>query len=89
MKPRLAILIFVLVGWSAPVLAQGCAMCYSTAQANSADGQRTINKAVLVLLVPPAAFMTLGIWMAHRYAHKRDLEQHESRERSELAGTWR
>ena len=85
MKFRLAILIFGLAGWSAPVLAQGCAMCYSTAQATSADGQRTINKAVLVLLIPPAGFMTLGIWMANRYAHKRDLEQRESSEFAELA----
>lgn len=89
MKFKLAILTFVLLGWSAPVLAQGCAMCYSTAQANSADGQRTINKAVIVLLIPPAGFMTLGIWMAQRYARKRDLEQCESVEFAELTSSCR
>ena len=89
MKLRVMILALVLSGWTAPVLAQGCAMCYSTAQANSADGQRTINKAVIVLLIPPAGFMTLGIWMAQRYAHKRDLEQRESMEFPELTSGWR
>ena len=84
MKFRLAILTLILLAWTAPALAQGCAMCYSTAQANSSDGQRTINKAVIVLLFPPAGFMTLGIWMAQRYARKRDLEQCESEEFAEL-----
>jgi Na+-translocating ferredoxin:NAD+ oxidoreductase RnfE subunit len=88
MKLRLAILTLILFAWSVPALAQGCAMCYSTAQANSSEGQRTINKAVLVLLIPPAGFMTLGIWMAHRYARRRDLEQCESAELAELAQTW-
>ena len=38
-------------------------MCYSTAAAASKDGQRAINRAVVVLLIPPAGFMTLGIGM--------------------------
>jgi hypothetical protein len=75
MKRRLLILTVVLLGWTAPVLAQGCAMCYSSAQATSRDGQRAIHKAVIVLLIPPVGFMTLGIWMAQRYARKRDLER--------------
>jgi hypothetical protein len=49
-------------------------MCYSSAQATSKDGQRAIHKGVIVLLIPPMGFMTLGIWMAQRYARKRDLE---------------
>jgi Na+-translocating ferredoxin:NAD+ oxidoreductase RnfE subunit len=65
--------LFLLLG-VAPALAQGCAMCYSTAAAASKDGQRAINRAVLVLLVPPVGFMTLGIGMAMRYSHKRDEE---------------
>jgi Na+-translocating ferredoxin:NAD+ oxidoreductase RnfE subunit len=75
MKLRLAVLAVILLGWTAPVLAQGCVMCYNSAQATTRDGQRSINKAVIVLLIPPAGFMTLGIWMAQRYARKRDLEQ--------------
>jgi hypothetical protein len=75
MKRKLVILAVVLLGWSAPAFCQACAMCYSTAQATPKDGQRAINKAVLVLLIPPVGFMTLGIWMAQRYAKKRDQEQ--------------
>jgi hypothetical protein len=78
MKLKLAILTVVLLGWTAPALCQACAMCYSSAQATSKDGQRAINKGVFVLLIPPAGLMTLGIWMAQRYAQKRDLEQCES-----------
>jgi hypothetical protein len=78
MKLRLAILTLLLLGWTVPALAQGCAMCYSSAQATPKEGQRAINKGVIVILIPPVGFMTLGIWMAQRYARKRDLEQAES-----------
>jgi hypothetical protein len=88
MKLRLAILTVMLLGWTAPALAQGCVMCYTSAQATPKDGQRAINKAVIVLLIPPAGFMTLGIWMAQRYARKRDLEQCESEEFAVLAKSW-
>jgi hypothetical protein len=75
MRLRLAILTVILLLWAAPVLAQGCAMCYSSAQAAPKEGQRAINRGVIVILIPPVGFMTLGIWMAQRYARKRDLEQ--------------
>ena len=75
MKHRLAILTLMLLAWTAPSFAQGCAMCYSSAQATSKDGQRAIHTGVIVLLIPPMGFMTLGIWMAQRYARKRDLER--------------
>jgi hypothetical protein len=80
MRLKLAILTMLLFAWTAPVLAQGCAMCYSSAQATPKEGQRAINRGVIVILIPPVGFMTLGIWMAQRYARKRDLEQGESYE---------
>ena len=88
MKIRLVILTVVLLAWTAPVLAQGCAMCYSSAQATPKEGQRAINRGVIVILIPPVVFMTLGLWMAQRYARTRDREQCEAEEFEELAKRW-
>ena len=52
-------------------------MCYSSAGGTSKEGQRAINRAVMVLLAPPVGLMTIGIGMAFRYGKKRD-EQHQS-----------
>jgi hypothetical protein len=75
MKLRLATSVLFLVLWAGPAFGQGCAMCYSTAAAASKDGQHAINRAVIVLLVPPVGFMTIGIGMAVRYSKQRDKEQ--------------
>ena len=75
MKFRTSILAAFLLLWAVPAFSQGCAMCYSTAKATSKDGQRAISKGVVVLLLPPLSFMTLGVWAAFRYGKKRDLEQ--------------
>jgi hypothetical protein len=78
MKIRSALLLSAFLLWAAPAFSQGCAMCYSSAVAASKDGQKAISRGVIVLVLPPAGFMTVGIWMAQRYARKRDLEQCES-----------
>ena len=74
MKLRLSVIVVLLALWAMPALGQGCAMCYSTAAAASKDGQRAINRAILVLLVPPLGFMTAGVGLAFRYGKKRDRE---------------
>jgi hypothetical protein len=74
MRVRLALLVLAAFLWAAPAFGQGCAMCYSSAVAASKDGQKAISKGVLVLVFPPAGFMTLGIGLAYRYGKKRDLE---------------
>ena len=74
MKRRLALLSFGLLLWAGPAFAQGCAMCYSNATGTSKDGQRAISRGILVLLVPPVGFMTLGMGLAIRYGNKRDEE---------------
>ena len=75
MKLRGLLLAAMLSLWAAPAFCQGCAMCYSSAVAATKEGQRAISKGVLVLLVPPVGFMSLGVGLALRYGRKRDLEQ--------------
>ena len=74
MKLRLAILALSVGLWVAPAFAQSCAMCYSTARAVTKEGQRAITNGVVVLLVPPIGFMTVGVGLALRYGKKRDEE---------------
>ena len=74
---RLAILGVLLALYAAPAFGQGCAMCYSTAAAASKDGQKALNRAILVMLVPPLGFMTAGVGWAFRYGKRRDDEQDE------------
>lgn len=84
MKLRAAVLAASLLLSAAPAFSQACSMCYSTAKATSKEGQRAISKGVVVLLVPPVGFMTLGVWTAFRYARKRDLEKGRSLELPDL-----
>ena len=74
MKLRTVIFAALLLLWATPTFSQACSMCYSTAKATSKEGQRAITKGVVVLLLPPLGFMTLGVWVALRYGRKRDLE---------------
>jgi len=74
MKRQLGLLAFGLLLWAGPAFAQGCAMCYSNATGSSKDGQRAISRGILVLLIPPVGFMTLGMGLAIRYGNKRDQE---------------
>lgn len=75
MKVRAAALVAVLLLSASPAFSQACSMCYSTAKATSSEGQRAISRGVVVLLLPPLGFMSIGIAMAFRYGKKRDLEQ--------------
>ena len=49
-------------------------MCYATVKATPKQAQRTINRAILVMLVPPVSVMTLGVGFAFRYGKRRDEE---------------
>jgi hypothetical protein len=75
MRMKGIILAGVLLVSAAPALSQGCAMCYSSAEAASKGGQKAVERGVAVLLIPPLSFMTLGVGMAAWYARKRDLEK--------------
>src|SRR5216684_61237 len=80
MKLRLATLVLFLLLWAGPAFGQGCAMCYSNATGTTKEGQRAISRGVVVLLVPPVGFMTLGVGMALRYGKRRDEEKQEEYE---------
>jgi hypothetical protein len=67
----------VLCAATGAAFAQGCVMCYSTTAASPKDVQRAISRAVILLLVPPLGMMSLGIGLAFRYGHKRDLESEQ------------
>lgn len=74
-----AILLALVLGMSAaPALAQGCAMCYATARATPKDGQRALNRAILVMIFPPIGAITLGVRAAIRYSKERDRERDNS-----------
>jgi hypothetical protein len=74
-----AILLSLVLGLSAaPAFAQGCAMCYATAKATPKDGQLALNRAILVMILPPIGAMTLGVRAAIRYSRKRDREKDDT-----------
>jgi len=61
--------------WGIPAFGQGCAMCYANATGATKDGQRALSRGVLVLLIPPLSFMSLGVGLAFRYGRRRDQER--------------
>jgi membrane glycosyltransferase len=88
MRRRAIMLAAVMLLCAVPTFCQSCAMCYGSAKSTSKEGQNAINKGVIVLFIPPFAFLTLGFWMAIRYGNKRDLEQGNASETPDQPQLW-
>jgi len=69
--------------------AQGCAMCYTSADAARSGAKAALANGVLILLVPPMVFFALFIVVVYKYRNKfRDLsviERSGGREAGELS----
>lgn len=74
----LAGLILLIGLWTAPAFAQGCAMCRANAKATPKEGQKAINRAILLMVIPPIGAVTFGTSLIVRYARRRDEEKDQS-----------
>ncbi|HYX68735.1 MAG TPA: hypothetical protein VE825_06360 [Terriglobales bacterium] len=74
MRLRLATLGLLLTLWVTPAFAQGCAMCYTSAEGASQRGQLALSHAVLALMIPTLGLIAgfAGITVYMKDSHQRE-----------------
>jgi hypothetical protein len=61
---------FALFLLPAPLRAQGCAMCYTSASAARTAGKEALANGTLILLIPPMVFFALITVIVYRYRNR-------------------
>jgi hypothetical protein len=71
MKKGLASLV-LLAALAAPAFGQGCAMCYTGAEASGSKSQKALDHAILVMLIPTLTFIAGFVGIAYAYRNPRE-----------------
>jgi hypothetical protein len=75
MKRHLYSLTLLLALASVPAFGQGCAMCWSSANAAGERGKQALNNAVTMLLVPTLGLMAGFVALTVRYSRQEEDEE--------------
>jgi hypothetical protein len=59
-------------------------MCRANAKATPKEAQKAINRAILLMVMPPIGAVTLGTTLVVRYARRRDEENDRSSSEAEI-----
>ena len=81
-----ALMLSLALAWAPAAFAQGCSMCRENAAA-TADGGRSINLAILVLLVPTLTFFAGIVVFSLRRADAAPTPQAQANHKQTLAHT--
>ena len=79
MRGAIAVLVLLLVANLAPAaFAQGCVLCRTSAAGLSDEGQKALDLAILVLLVPTLSIFVGVLLFALRYRNRSRLDESQA-----------
>jgi len=74
---RYALVLVLMLAFTAPALGQGCSMCSSSADATGEKGRKALTRAVAVLLFPTLGIMGLIAGAAFRYNNRNNQDDQQ------------